>query len=171
MGLDSLLLTQVSLLIKKEFSVPVTFRQLNESCGSLDLLATYLDEKMPADLPSTVNRQPSTVKPETSSDSSISLLSQQIQQLAQQVALLSGGATAPSTVNRQPSTASDVTPDELVELKKPFGATARIEKQAIRLTEKQQHFWISSPGFTIKKRQQAKNIRSSIGNICPIRVW
>ena len=140
MGLDSLLLTQVSLLIKKEFSVPVSFRQLNESCGSLDLLASFLDENMPADFPSTVIRQPSAIKPETSSDSSISLLSQQIQQLAQQVALLSGGATAPSTVNRQPSTASDVTPDELVELKKPFGATARIEKQAIRLTEKQQTF-------------------------------
>jgi amino acid adenylation domain-containing protein len=140
MGLDSLLLTQVSLLIKKEFSVPVSFRQLNENCGSLDLLAAYLDEKMPADLLPTINRQQSTVKPELSSDSPISLLSQQIQQLAQQVALLSGGTTTPSTVNRQPSTSSDVTPDELVELKKPFGATARIEKQAIRLTEKQQSF-------------------------------
>jgi len=150
LGLDSLLLTQVSLLIKKEFSVPVSFRQLNENCGSLDLLAAYLDEKMPVDLTSAIDRQPSIVKPESSSDSSISLLSQQIQRLAQQVALLSGATAIPSSVNppsqssggqgRQLSTASDITQDELAELKKPFGATARIEKQAIRLTEKQQVF-------------------------------
>ncbi len=46
-GFDSLLLTQVALNCKKEFGLPISFRQLNESFTSLDLLAGYLDELLP----------------------------------------------------------------------------------------------------------------------------
>ncbi|MFO1269028.1 MAG: acyl carrier protein [Rubrivivax sp.] len=48
-GLDSLTLTQVALQLKREFSVPITFRQLMESERSLAALAAFLDEKLPPD--------------------------------------------------------------------------------------------------------------------------
>src|ERR1700676_4369003 len=46
-GFDSLLLTQVALNLKKEFGLPISFRQLNEKYGNLDLLAALLDEQLP----------------------------------------------------------------------------------------------------------------------------
>jgi amino acid adenylation domain-containing protein len=48
-GLDSLLLTQVAITLKKEFTLPITFRQLNENLNSLDLLSDYLDAGLPAE--------------------------------------------------------------------------------------------------------------------------
>ncbi|MFT4102504.1 MAG: aminotransferase class III-fold pyridoxal phosphate-dependent enzyme [Burkholderiaceae bacterium] len=49
LGLDSLMLTQVALQVKKHFSVPVTFRQLMESLRSFDELAAHLDERLPVE--------------------------------------------------------------------------------------------------------------------------
>src|SRR5690606_28480129 len=43
LGLDSLALTQLSLKLKKEFNLPITFRQLNEEFASPKLLANYID--------------------------------------------------------------------------------------------------------------------------------
>ncbi len=42
MGMDSLFLTQVALLLKKELKTTVTFRQLMEDYGSINLLANHL---------------------------------------------------------------------------------------------------------------------------------
>lgn len=47
LGLDSLLLTQIAINLKKEFDVPVTFRQLNTDLNSLNLLSAYLDKNLP----------------------------------------------------------------------------------------------------------------------------
>ena len=47
LGIDSLTLTQVALQVKKEFGVPVTFRQLMESLRSIDRLAAHLDAQLP----------------------------------------------------------------------------------------------------------------------------
>ncbi|HKD82308.1 MAG TPA: aminotransferase class III-fold pyridoxal phosphate-dependent enzyme [Candidatus Angelobacter sp.] len=47
-GLDSLLLTQVSTALEKSFGVQVTFRQLLEELSSLDALAAFLAPNMPA---------------------------------------------------------------------------------------------------------------------------
>ena len=47
LGLDSLSLTQVALQIKKAFAVNVTFRQLMESSRTLESLAKHLDEQLP----------------------------------------------------------------------------------------------------------------------------
>ncbi|WP_310482214.1 polyketide synthase, partial [Chamaesiphon sp. VAR_48_metabat_403] len=49
LGLDSLLLTQVALSLKKKFKVPVTFRQLLEDCSTLATLATSIDLQLPPD--------------------------------------------------------------------------------------------------------------------------
>lgn len=47
LGLDSLSLTQLSGKLKKEFDLPITFRQLNETYPSPSLLADYLELNLP----------------------------------------------------------------------------------------------------------------------------
>lgn len=49
LGLDSLVLTQMSITCKNEFGTPITFRQLNSQLNTPNLLAAYLDENLPAD--------------------------------------------------------------------------------------------------------------------------
>lgn len=96
-GLDSLSLTQVALMLKKRFSVSVTFRQLNESLGTIGLLADYLE----ANLLST--------------------------------------SSFTKTAKKLTFT-SELTADEEKEIKKPFGAIARIDKKAATLTASQQEY-------------------------------
>ena len=50
MGFDSLFLTQVTQALQSKFNLKVTFRQLLDSQSSLDTLAAYVDEKLPAGL-------------------------------------------------------------------------------------------------------------------------
>jgi amino acid adenylation domain-containing protein len=88
-------------------------------------------------------------------DIAISLISQQLQLLASQLTLIQGNtpmvqapaaqiynAPAPAVIPTKSllSLVADFTPEEQVELKKPFGATARIEKQVQGLNDKQQAF-------------------------------
>ncbi len=49
MGLDSLVLTQTATALKKEMGIEVTFRQLLENTPTVDALADWLDENLPAD--------------------------------------------------------------------------------------------------------------------------
>ena len=167
-GFDSLLLTQVALTLKKEFGLPITFRQLTTDYTSPERVVDYLDQMLPAEL-----HQPTPipiVQPirETASptemtlpasDTALGLIAQQLQLLAKQVALLQDGKPqhqAPVTVQpvvmappmngvsshqSAPETPeAGLTPEEKIELKKPFGATARIERQVSALTTKQQAF-------------------------------
>jgi len=153
-GLDSLLLTQIALNLKKEFGLPITFRQLTEEYGSLDLLADYLDANLPkekAQAQQPVAAQISAA-PVAGNNNAINLITQQIQLLAQQVALLQGNNAAPVNSVATPAPQSSKPPlekkmteaglsaEEMVELKKPFGATAKIEKQATKLNATQQTF-------------------------------
>jgi amino acid adenylation domain-containing protein len=162
MGFDSLLLTQVALNLKKEFKLPITFRQLNEEYSTLDSLAGFLDANLPQEKTQPAqraeqttlssNQHPIHIPVQSSSpanNNAIGLISQQIQLLAQQIALMQGnGNTVPQAVvqNAVPAPVAkklaepDVTPEELVELKKPFGATAKIEKQSTQLSAKQEAF-------------------------------
>jgi len=147
MGLDSLLLTQVALMLKKQFSLPITFRQLNEELGRLDLLVTYLDDKLPQDA---IQQEVPVMQNATiTNGSAISLISQQLQQLVKQISLLEAGQTPQlqniSLINANgqsiKQTASpELTPEEEIEIKKPFGAAARIEKQSAALSETQSKY-------------------------------
>ncbi|GAB3804013.1 hypothetical protein GCM10028819_34840 [Spirosoma humi] len=175
-GFDSLLLTQVALNLKKEFGLPITFRQLTSTYTTPEQLADYLNQMMPADVAQPVSQPAPVPVPaptpvpvnEVSSppvyavaqhDTALGLIAQQLQLMAKQVALLQGGAPQPMSVPqvavpvqapvspvpmnvaKDPVAAdSALTPEEKVELKKPFGATARIERQASALTPKQQDF-------------------------------
>jgi amino acid adenylation domain-containing protein len=140
LGFDSLLLTQVSLNCKKEFGLPISFRQLNETYSSLELLAGYLNENLPED---TYDEEQKTA---ISDDlSSIQYLSTQIEMLARQIADLQKGEKSIKRkipiVNHVPADDSDpLSEEEQAELKKPFGATARIEKKATALSDRQQAF-------------------------------
>src|SRR5690606_7070158 len=66
-GLDSLLLTQVALTLKKEFKLPITFRKLTEEYDSLSALADYLDANLPDDTQSTIRAVPVNVPVPSSS--------------------------------------------------------------------------------------------------------
>ncbi|GAB3718222.1 hypothetical protein GCM10027592_60930 [Spirosoma flavus] len=171
-GLDSLLLTQVALTLKKEFGLPITFRQLTNEYTSTALLADYLDKTIPAEASQPTAVATPSVAPvmpvapialnttSVGGDSALSLIAEQLQLLARQVALLQGGTpqpapvqapattsvapvkngTSPKIVLKPVSDTSDLSVEEKAELKKPFGATARIERQASGLPAKQQEF-------------------------------
>ncbi|CCG98717.1 amino acid adenylation domain protein [Fibrella aestuarina BUZ 2] len=189
LGLDSLLLTQISISLRSSFGVPISFRQLSSELDTPQKVADYLDTQLPAEthqpapapapvppmgnvptnVPTygTTSLDPMPALP--GGDSALGLIAQQLQLLARQVALMQGGmgqgagsmrqgaATYPTAVSPAPTTpvpplpptppaprfqpAADITPEEAVELKKPFGATARIERQKTdNLTPKQQQF-------------------------------
>ncbi|BAU54962.1 type I polyketide synthase [Mucilaginibacter gotjawali] len=165
-GFDSLLLTQIATNLKKEFNVPITFRKLFEDYNTIQTLAEYLDASLPAGAyqpqaaPVSSYQQPvysapaipaPIAAPAPVANPALDLIAQQIQMLASQLsALQNTPASAP--VSQTPPAAPlaatpavpkilyDLTPEEQVEVKKPFGATARIEKQVQGLTEKQQSF-------------------------------
>ena len=156
MGLDSLLLTQVALNLKREFAVPITFRQLNEEYGNLELLSTYLDNQLPKDesytrssqmaVPAAASNRLASVHSALNQDA-IGLISQQIQLLAQQISLLQNNqvnpsisSAAPTPMDTKKETEPDLSPEEVAELKKPFGASAKIEKRDSNLTDKQRTF-------------------------------
>ncbi|WP_111307980.1 polyketide synthase [Confluentibacter sediminis] len=51
LGLDSLTLSQLSGILKKEFDFPITFRQLNQDLSSPELLADFLNLNLPEEQP------------------------------------------------------------------------------------------------------------------------
>ncbi len=50
LGLDSLTLTQAALQIKKDFALPITFRDLMERYRSVDALARHIDSQLPPEV-------------------------------------------------------------------------------------------------------------------------
>ncbi|MEZ2335808.1 amino acid adenylation domain-containing protein [Mucilaginibacter sp. RCC_168] len=164
LGFDSLSLTQIATNLKKTFNIPITFRKLFEEYNSLNLLASYLDANLAAEVlqsevvaPVAASQQqtftPLPVNNGTgSNDLIIGLISQQLQLLTNQLALIqNGGSIQPSAAIQNHNTPAitpakpqqvtyELTPEEQIELKKPFGATARIEKQTLGLDDKQATF-------------------------------
>ncbi|MGI4886523.1 MAG: amino acid adenylation domain-containing protein [Janthinobacterium lividum] len=202
-GFDSLLITQLALALKKQFGLPITFRQLNESYATPNQLVDYLDQALPpaayqptagapaptpAPVPTAAGAPaPPFVAPVAGpapgafaplagpgADSALGLIAQQLQLLAKQVALLQGAAPvalaplpapAPSAptpapasapVAGAPAAALQITAEEAVEIKKPFGASPRIEKHASQLTDQQQAFLHDLTARYTQKTQASK---------------
>ena len=65
LGLDSLSLTQLSGRLKKEFNLPITFRQLNEGFKTPSLLADYLDQNLPEEEAENFNKEYEVVSNQT----------------------------------------------------------------------------------------------------------
>ena len=168
LGLDSLALTQLALHLSNAFSLKLSFRQLMEDVSSLELLLAHVDALMPADAPALPTVPAPGVSPglaalslavPTSGAAPSGLLQQVIQQqmqiMQQQLAMLAGAqpvAAAPaplasaSAPTPAPANAAAVTPaDEEAALahtrydvKKAFGAIARIHSTRNELSERQQ---------------------------------
>ncbi|WEK21234.1 MAG: amino acid adenylation domain-containing protein [Candidatus Pedobacter colombiensis] len=113
-GLDSLLLTQVAISLKREFNLPITFRKLNEEYPSIETLVDYLDKNTPQDsvnnsesLAPPINhiQQPAYVSQAvndvqqngnsvSAGDSALSLIAQQLEILSKQVMLMQGSTVS-----------------------------------------------------------------------------
>lgn len=180
LGLDSLMLTQVALQLEKAFGVKVSFRQLMGECASLDRLAGMIDAQLPPEVSPTPVAMPASPSPAmgapvaaqgvpmTAGDGDFArqVIAQQMQLMAQQLALLSGNAplavapvlpapvlqtmpaagAPPPTFQApvQPSAQAAATDEEAAlahtkyDVKKAFGAIARIDSHAtIELSERQ----------------------------------
>ena len=120
-GLDSLLLTQVAITLKREFSLPISFRQLNEDLNTLNLLADFLDAGLPAD----AIQNTGTVENGPEAE-----INRQITELNKKLDYIRFGNLSPAGLS----------PDEEKEIKKPFGASPRIEKQSLELNTVQSSF-------------------------------
>ncbi len=128
-GFDSLLLTQVALTLKKEFSIPVTFRQLNEGLNTINRLADFLDQGLPdGALP--FGGQSNAVSIEISKQ--IVDLTRELESIQNSVSIGSISLSAKST--------SGLTLEEEQEIKRPFGASPKIETQSSSLTAAQTKF-------------------------------
>ncbi|KQR67623.1 type I polyketide synthase [Pedobacter sp. Leaf176] len=190
LGLDSLLLTQVAISLKREFNLPITFRKLNEEYSSVESLVKYLTENTLQDESIVVNNQndqpskaynnpPVSYSQQnnanvTAGDSALSLIAQQLEILSKQV-LLMQGHTPVNNIPAQQTVISnnkiipkaldvDLSADEKAEIQKPFGATPKIERQSNDLNQKQIDF-ISRlidryNKKTIKSKEYTKNSRS-----------
>lgn len=175
LGLDSLTLTQAALQVKKQFGVPVTFRQLMETYRNFDSLARFLDATLP---PDPVQAQPTNASAamsapnrnqpislaapapvqSTGGDLMQQVIAQQMQLMAQQLAMLSGqtvnplpqqpavqlplpASTAPAsqTPAQTATQAADVDDagTRRYDVKKAFGAIARIHTQPSEMTDRQ----------------------------------
>ena len=183
-GLDSLILTQLALTIKKEFNVPITFRQLNEEFATPELLANYIDKSLPDEmylpnLSRTTNILDTTPLSANASytdvvnqNSSLDLISQQLELLGKQIELLRSNETIERSVPSPEilTKSIDLTEEEKIEHEKPFGASPRIERQSTKLDDRQQDFLIkliarynektpSSKDYTQRHRAQMADPR------------
>lgn len=92
LGFDSLLLTQLAFTFKKTFDVPVSFRQLNEDYNTIDLLAGYLQSRLPEQsIIETISPEITpaiTVTDSLNRDDLLIRVAQQLENLTKQVSLL-----------------------------------------------------------------------------------
>ena len=166
LGLDSLILTQIAITCKKEFKTPITFRQLNEEYNTPELLASYLDARLPNEMYSPVkidnsaqnkiNETVVNIKPNNATydgqNNALNLIAQQIQLLGKQVELMQENGSIPNTQFKNNtfiptpentnliSDTNILSKEEQLEHKKPFGASPKIEKQSTGLSDKQNSF-------------------------------
>jgi amino acid adenylation domain-containing protein len=154
LGLDSLSLTQLSLQLSKSFGCKITFRQLMEDLSSPEKLAMHIDQTLPPDAQPAPSAVPAAAPLVPAMPAASGLMQQVIaQQMAimqQQLAMLAGAGTAPAPLAptaSAPTASAPLAPaadDEEAQLahtrydvKKAFGAIARIHSGADALTERQ----------------------------------
>jgi len=180
-GLDSLLLTQVAISLKKEFNLPITFRKLYEDCSTIEALASYIEENVASDkvpqtpyqhpADQTINHPIAAASSTATNDSPLGLIAQQLEILSKQVMLMQGQGT--NTVSHATNSTvlatskakydEDLTISEKTEISKPFGATPKIERNSTDLTSEQLNF-IKQLGDrynkkTLKSKQYAAESR------------
>lgn len=158
-GLDSLLLTQIAISLKREFNLPITFRKLNEEYPTIELLTDYIDsntvqeDQAPVQNSTPVvsinNHQviaPASFGNSTEyNNSALGLIAQQLEILSKQVLLMNGNSAIATPIAvelskpKQPEE-SELTIQEKTEIQKPFGATPKIDRQSTELNQNQLSF-------------------------------
>ena len=174
LGLDSLMLTQVALHVSKTFAAKVSFRQLMGDCSSFGQLAALLDDQLPPEAPAAPAPAAAPVAGPVPAAAVLpaatgaggsyvqQVIEQQMQLMAQQLALLSGAAaprpaavaapasaptpppataqaTAPAPAAAQPPTDEEAAlAHTRYDVKKAFGAIARIDTGRFELSPRQQ---------------------------------
>ena len=155
LGLDSLTLTQAALQVKQQFKVKLTFRQLMEQYRSFNTLAEFLDASLPAESVAAPAPPPADfaplqapaqgMAPGAGGDLMQQVIAQQMQLMAQQLAMLRGAPATPFVPTPAPAPNAPVAATAPAEeggairydVKKAFGAIARIHTQPSELTERQ----------------------------------
>jgi glutamate-1-semialdehyde aminotransferase/acyl carrier protein len=157
LGLDSLSLTQLSLQLSKSFGCKITFRQLMEDLSSPEKLAMHIDQNLPPDAQPAPTAAPVPQQLPTAPAASglmQQVIAQQMAIMQQQLAMLAGApaatavpapvAVAPTAPTPAAVRAAPAADDEEAQLahtrydvKKAFGAIARIHSSADELTERQ----------------------------------
>ncbi|WP_254422931.1 polyketide synthase [Rhodanobacter sp. B05] len=175
LGLDSLMLTQMALHLSRLFAVKITFRQLMTDASSLAQLADLLDAQLPAaavaaaavrapagaalpPAPSAWAATGSISGSDMNTDYVQQVIAQQMQLMAQQLALLAGNPNPPTGALAAPAASLPALPAAVVapvapaavdeetalahtkyDVKKAFGAIARINTAGdLQLTARQQ---------------------------------
>jgi acyl transferase domain-containing protein len=135
LGFDSLILTQLAITLQRKFDVRITFRQLNEDLSTLNRLIDYLESHMPEAKAKSLFgieqaqhpvNQTSAVLKETMVQSSGSLEAQ-LREIKQQLDLVSKSLGLSVATKQIVPQASPALIEEVPDLKKPFGAAAKIE--------------------------------------------
>ena len=177
-GLDSLLLTQLSLTLKKVFDLPISFRQLNEECATLDKLVAYLNKNLPIEVhqlqtapviqakyqPEFPSQQPAMLSSDV--DSVLERISQQLQKISQEVVLLrESNLTLPSLTEKGPLATMDSEPISLktaplaseVNIEKSFDTSDYRERQGSELALEQNIFLKQLISRYIQKTKGSKD--------------
>jgi amino acid adenylation domain-containing protein len=177
LGLDSLSLTQSTLELERVFGIKLRFRRLMEDLDNIGKLARFLDTEMPADkfrpvvpstapLPATASIMPSysisqvplADAAQSGSSAAVHLLiQQQMQLMAQQLAVLSGQTMAAAPMPQQavatpmalapaatvPDTGELAQPSLKSLIEKPFGASPRLTLEAKQDFTPAQRDWLN----------------------------
>lgn len=155
MGMDSLFLSQFSMVLKKELKVNVTFRQLMEDLCTINLLAAYLEDKVvtPIDskveeknetLPVITTQIPASVSTSQPLGNVEALINRQLEIMSQQLMILRGEVTiqapAPAAKEIKTQNVNPIKKEKTVNVsnaKTAFGAQARITTEKTPLTNYQ----------------------------------
>lgn len=187
-GFDSLLLTQASQHLQKEFGIRIAFRQLLGDASTPDALASHLDAELPPEISPTGPRSVAAISapeppatPATPAGAAMPapessgvlerILAEQLRVMSQQLAMLRGdAAVSPLLEAPSPTPASDLPPapspnPDKKPAFKPFGPYKPIEKGSNGgLTAAQQRYL---SGFidrysrrTVKSKRLAEEHRS-----------
>jgi amino acid adenylation domain-containing protein len=134
LGMDSLLLTQIALQLKKEFKVNITFRQLLQTYSSIDLLTDFLMDKWEFAAAPVSAPTAAPVVADASTPAVEAIINRQLELMNQQLGLLRGTPVATASAAAFKTAANKARGHDIKKSKEAFGAAARIH------VEKSAHF-------------------------------
>lgn len=176
LGLDSLALTQMSLQLSKAFGVRISFRQLMENLSTPGELAMHIDRELPTETtPAASIGAPDGAMAATPASGAPSgllqqVIAQQMQIMQQQLAMLNGAApmqAAPAAIAGLDAPVAKPAEEEAAlahthyDVKKAFGAIARIHSGAVELSARQRSRLAAFVERYVAKTRKSKDYTES----------